>query len=414
MAEPVSINSLKLDRRNKEAVLTRSLNSLDQLLTSEDTDTADKTIEEILNEAKGQWKELQVAHEKLVTLIVDEEAFQTEENWMSEAQNKFVATRVNTEKYLKKYCYRTLDKEAGDRQLEVAKLDLDRQLHKWIEKRTNTIQRLNSIADEISKVRRNCDIAKTTVTCVALFGEIATLFCDHYEYKLPVESDTIRKGLRVTETVTDNVADFIADYRSSKGAQQANKILQEDDKQTLLGLRVQQRRYCLSLERYMELAKNIDAVVQYRENDNFTEVFLGVGNILKTRIAKLNSNRVKPTIQDCTSFLKALDFNGSPGKKKSLKGTESSKETEPHSDTKQCKVTELPVRPQYLPRILDMVQDVATIFARVNGILNGSPDAAANEIRIIARQLESEIPSTDDLTYESLLTVSSSKKALEF
>ncbi|XP_033096973.1 uncharacterized protein LOC117101188, partial [Anneissia japonica] len=275
--------------------------------------------------------------------------------------------------------------EVASRQLEVNRLELERRLSEWTEARTRTIRQLNDIADKISKRRRYCNYAKTAVTCLAFLAEFTTLLTSFYGIKLPINGNTIRLMLRATETATDLTADFIADTRSSRGAQEADRVIQEDNEHTFTILRQQQKRYYLSLVRYMELARSMDnVVVRYRINGNYTEVFIAVGSIVMTRIANLNNNnnRVKTAVTTCINHGKLISYF--------------------IGETKQSGETTPPGKAEVAIRVLVMVADIAKIYQRFSEILAGSPDAAAEEIRRITRDLEEQIPTINDIILDSL------------
>ncbi|XP_033118605.1 uncharacterized protein LOC117118195 [Anneissia japonica] len=159
----------------------------------------------------------------------------------------------------------------------------------------------------------------------------------------------------------------------------------------------------------MELARSMDnVVVRYRINGNYTEVFIAGWSIVTTTIANLNNNnnRVKTAITQCITYGKVISGLFSRIESRGLfGGGKTPKQTQPPGETTP------PGKAEVAIRVLVMVADIANIYQRFSEILAGSPDAAAEEIRRITRDLEEQIPTMDDIILESLFRASNNNFA---
>ncbi|XP_071955953.1 uncharacterized protein [Antedon mediterranea] len=276
--------------------------------------------------------------------------------------------------------------EKAEHQLKEDRLALETDLHQWAQGRAELVQRLRHIADEINRSRHKSNVAKVSVNCLAFVGDCACLLSTFYGYKLPINGSYIRGAMRATEKLTDVFADALADLNSSRGAQEANRVMEDD--QTFNRLGNLKERYRRSLERFISLSTYFDrAILRFETHGDRTEVFLDIGNIFLTRqkVAAFEDNsKVK-------EIVKSLVFVG---------GFTDKYLSKTNNDRKEA-----------LLGVLNLVADGATIYNRFKEIQSGSPDIAADKVRAIASDLEDQIPTVDGILLEVLLEVANNNNA---
>ena len=92
------INKLKVIRRNTKGGLTRTLNTIERLLTDNSGDA--ETLKGYISKAEDQFKQVESKHTELVANVTDEAAYEEEEKWMGECEQGFVDTIVRARKLI--------------------------------------------------------------------------------------------------------------------------------------------------------------------------------------------------------------------------------------------------------------------------------------------------------------------------
>ena len=92
------LNQLKVIRRNTKGGLTRTLTSIERLLTDNAGDA--ETLKGYISKAEDQFKQVESKHTELVANVTDDAAYEEEEKWMGECEQRFVGTIVRARKFL--------------------------------------------------------------------------------------------------------------------------------------------------------------------------------------------------------------------------------------------------------------------------------------------------------------------------
>ena len=97
--EPVrDIKNVKLNRRNVKGKFTRCAKIL---LRAIDETRPKCVITEAFQAVAGEFEKLQSIHEVLVGLIEDDDAFQHEEDWITDVENDFISIKIRKEGFEK-------------------------------------------------------------------------------------------------------------------------------------------------------------------------------------------------------------------------------------------------------------------------------------------------------------------------
>ena len=90
------LNKLIVSRRNLKGALTRTLASIEKLMT---TDAVDKQmVQSYVKKAEEQFHKVEAKHDELVEIITDEATYVQEEQWMADCEQTFLNTMVQARK----------------------------------------------------------------------------------------------------------------------------------------------------------------------------------------------------------------------------------------------------------------------------------------------------------------------------
>lgn len=92
------VDKLKLLRRNQKGQLTRTLTAISSLL--QDTDVDFHTLNNYMAKAEEQFNKVELKHEALIEITLDDDVYKEEEQWMTVCENEYIQILTHGKKLL--------------------------------------------------------------------------------------------------------------------------------------------------------------------------------------------------------------------------------------------------------------------------------------------------------------------------
>ncbi|XP_071827004.1 uncharacterized protein [Apostichopus japonicus] len=95
--EALTMKTLLIRRRNKKGILTRAINSISTLIRE---DAGIDSVKELLEKANTNLEAIEEAHQAVIEKLLEEDKFILEEEWMANVVSKFIAVKIEVERYV--------------------------------------------------------------------------------------------------------------------------------------------------------------------------------------------------------------------------------------------------------------------------------------------------------------------------